>query len=183
MPTSWAAVYRRMSTLPVSGSTSTSTMCVVKEGPAPLGATEAATDMGPPVSINLPAISLNVSLSSFSALEKKTPSSNSTFSGSVSHSRAARAFISSMAWLVTSYTAQPLRRVVLLPAVRPLYPMESVSLMLGWTSSAAMPNASAHIIAMDVREPPMSGEPSARLTVPSLLMEMEQLAGIPALPQ
>ena len=44
--------------------------------------------------------------------------------------------------------------------------MASVSPMLGLTSSTGMPKTSANCWAIAVREPPMSTEPSTRLTLP-----------------
>ena len=55
--------------------------------------------------------------------------------------------------------------------------MESVSPMDGVTSSAAMPSTSATCMAMAARLPPMSGEPSTRLTVPSALTLATAVAG------
>src|SRR5438874_4041591 len=45
----------------------------------------------------------------------------------------------------------------------------SVSPTTGRTSPAPMPSASASCMAIEVREPPISVEPSTRLTVPSAL--------------
>src|SRR3989442_13221646 len=58
VPASWTTVARRMSTLPVSGSTSTSTITVQKAPPTPAGATVARPTIGAPVAFSLPAISL-----------------------------------------------------------------------------------------------------------------------------
>src|SRR5260370_3729473 len=58
-PTSGAATKRRIVTLPVSGSTSTSQNCVEKPGAMPPALTEAAAVIGPPVSAFLAASSLN----------------------------------------------------------------------------------------------------------------------------
>src|SRR6202049_1516066 len=58
-PTSWAATKRRIVTLPVSGSTSTSQNWVEKPGAMPPALTEAAAVIGPPVSAFLAASSLN----------------------------------------------------------------------------------------------------------------------------
>ena len=46
--------------------------------------------------------------------------------------------------------------------------MESVSTTAGFTCSASIPRVSATIMAMAARVPPMSAEPSSRLTVPSV---------------
>src|SRR5439155_11350374 len=58
-PTSCAATKRRIVTLPVSGSTSTSQNCVEKPGAMPPALTEAAAVIGPPVNAFLAANSLN----------------------------------------------------------------------------------------------------------------------------
>ena len=55
--------------------------------------------------------------------------------------------------------------------------MESVSTTAGLTSSTAMPSASATCIAITARLPPMSGDPSIRLTVPSGFTLATALAG------
>ena len=68
-------------------------------------------------------------------------------------------------------------KVRLLPPVTEVNPMESVSATEGLTSSGAIPNASASCMATAAREPPMSGDPSTRLTVPSALTLATTLAG------
>ena len=61
--------------------------------------------------------------------------------------------------------------------------MESVSPTLGLTSSAGMPSSSASCIEAEARVPPMSGEPSTRLTVPSGLTLAVAVDGPVPLPQ
>ena len=46
-----------------------------------------------------------------------------------------------------------------------------------------MPSSSAAIIVIEAREPPISGLPSLRLTVPSLLIAIETLVSPPKLNQ
>src|SRR5579872_157323 len=53
--------------------------------------------------------------------------------------------------------------------------MESVSTTVGRTSSAGIPSTSAACMAMEVRVPPISVEPSTRFTVPSALTLTVQL--------
>ena len=54
-----------------------------------------------------------------------------------------------------------------LPPVMEVQPMESVSPTCGLTSSAVMPSTSANCIATAALVPPMSGDPSTKLIVPS----------------
>jgi hypothetical protein len=49
--------------------------------------------------------------------------------------------------------------VVLLPPVTSVWPIESVSATTGLTSSMSSPSTSAMIIAIEMREPPISTEP------------------------
>src|SRR5262249_7334356 len=65
------------------------------------------------------------------------------------------------------YAAQPVLNVTPLPPVVEVKPMESVSPTVGCTSSTGIPSTSASCCATDARVPPMSGEPSTSLTVPS----------------
>ena len=55
--------------------------------------------------------------------------------------------------------------------------MESVSAMEGLISVAGIPNTSAKCMAIAARLPPMSGDPSTRLMVPSGLTLATALAG------
>jgi len=55
--------------------------------------------------------------------------------------------------------------------------MESVSTMDGLTASIGRPSTSATCMAMAARLPPMSGDPSTKLTVPSGLTLAMALAG------
>src|SRR5271168_183517 len=104
-PTSWAATKRKIFTLPVSGSTSTSQNWVAKPGATALGFTAAAAMIGPPVCARLAAISL-----SDSGLKSPTlllaglaqPSSQTTPSGSTSHILAARTHSSWIIFLVVA---------------------------------------------------------------------------------
>ena len=82
-----------------------------------------------------------------------------------------------------SYTAQPVANVVRLPPVTCVNPIESVSTTRGCTASYAMPSVSASCIASAARCPPMSTEPSTRLTSPSALSAANALDSRPALPQ
>ena len=65
---------RSKSTLPVSGSTVTSTSSPANEGPTCVGFELAEATKGPPVLFIFAATSLKVSRSSGSFLEMKTPS-------------------------------------------------------------------------------------------------------------
>ena len=72
--------------------------------------------------------------------------------------------------IAASYEAQPVAKVVRLPPVTIVIPIESVSTTCGFTSSYSRPIASANCIACEARCPPMSTEPITRLTVPSALV-------------
>ena len=63
--------------------------------------------------------------------------------------------------------AMPVAYVVRLPPVISVNAIESVSGTIGCTSSIAIPSVSASCIAIDVRVPPMSIDPSRSVTVPS----------------
>ena len=82
-----------------------------------------------------------------------------------------------------SCTAQPVAKVVRLPPVVPVQPIESVSTMAGFTSSYGMPSDSAWVIAIEARWPPMSTEPITRLTVPSALTLAYAADSLPPLNQ
>ena len=64
-----------------------------------------------------------------------------------------------------------------------VYPTVSVSATDGWTLSAGMPSTSAACMAIDVREPPMSVEPSTSVIVPSAFTPMWHLESKPMLNQ
>ena len=68
-------------------------------------------------------------------------------------------------------------KVTLLPPVTEVYPTESVSPTIGLMLSAGIPSTSAVCMANEARVPPMSGDPSTRLTVPSALTLAVALAG------
>ena len=70
--------------------------------------------------------------------------------------------------------AIPVAKVVRLPPVTLVKPTESVSATTGRTWCACSPSTSAACMAMEARVPPMSVEPSTRLTVPSSLTLMVQ---------
>src|SRR6266571_448174 len=83
-PTSCAATKRKIFTLPVSGSTSTSQNWVANPGATALGFTAAAATIGPPVCARLAAISLSDSGSKSPTLllaGLAQPSSQTTPSG------------------------------------------------------------------------------------------------------
>ena len=61
----------------------------------------------------------------------------------------------------------PLENVVRLPAVTRLKPSECVSAITARTRSTGMPNSSAAIIDIDMREPATSAVPRMIVTVPS----------------
>ena len=139
--------------------------------------------IGPPVASICAHSSLKVMFNSGSVFELSTPFSISSESRSTSQIIAARSSILLLTSWAASWAAQPVANVTRLPPVPAVYPTESVSAVAGCTSSAAIPKTSAACMAIDVREPPMSVEPSTRLIVPSEFTEMKQLDGIPALNQ
>ena len=156
-----------MSTFPVSGSTSTSTMLAEYDPLWPTGLRFALPTTGPPVSGSIPAISRNDMRSSVSETCSTPPSSYRTWSGDTSQIRAARSVSWPMMSRAASWAAQPDLKATPLPPVFDVKPMESVSPILGITSSTGMPRTSASCWAMTVREPPISTEPSMRLILPS----------------
>src|SRR5581483_7546821 len=173
-------VNRRIVTLPVSGSTSTSAMAPENDPPTPRGFTVPRPTTGPPVSPNRPASSRNVIDWS---PDLYTPRSHVTVDASTFQSFAARSCICRTISCAASYAAHPVANVVRLPPVTAVYPIESVSTTVGRTSSAAIPRTSAACIAMDVRVPPISVDPSTRFTVPSAFTLIVQLDSNPTLNQ
>ncbi len=156
-----------MSTFPVSGSTSTSTMLPAKAGPTRVGLELAEALMGPPVRSCFPATSFQVSRFSFS--REKTPSSKPTSSTSASSRMAARSRICCLTSSAAVIVAMPVENAVRLPPVTPVQPTESVSPTVGWTSSTPSPSTSAACIARTALIPPISTEPVTRAIVPSAL--------------
>ena len=69
----------------------------------------------------------------------------------------------------------PPAKVTRLPPVEALNPIAVVSPTTGRTLSYGTPSTSATIIAIEAREPPMSGWPSVTVTVPSSLTWQEAL--------
>ena len=67
-------------------------------------------------------------------------------------------------------TAIPVANVTRLPPVTWLNPIEAVSPTIGRTFSTGMPSTSAAIMAIEAREPPISGLPETIVAVPSSLM-------------
>ena len=153
--------------MPVSGSTSTSTSVVAKPGPTPRAFTLARPVIGPPVRPKRGASCLIDIGGTPLPFAWSLPSRNSTSSGFFSHSFAARSINWRSASLAASYTAMPVAKVMRLPPVTSVWPIESVSAMIGRTSVTASPSTSAVIIAIEAREPPISGEPVTTLAVPS----------------
>src|SRR3984893_18740218 len=114
LPTSCAATKRRIVTLPVSGSTSTSQNWVEKPGAMPPAFTEAAAVIGPPVNAFLAASSLNDSGAKSPTLllaGLAQPSSQTTPSTSTSQIIPARPRISSTTFLLVPTTAVPCAQV------------------------------------------------------------------------
>lgn len=74
-----------------------------------------------------------------------------------------------MTFSVACTVAMPVAKVTRLPPVTPVNPIDAVSATIGFTRSTGMPSVSAAIIAIDAREPPISGLPEATLTEPSSL--------------
>ncbi len=77
----------------------------------------------------------------------------------------------------------PVAKVTRLPPVRNEKPIELVSPTIGRTFSTGMPSTSAAIIAIEAREPPMSGLPDTTTAVPSSLMWQAALDSPPMLNQ
>ena len=71
----------------------------------------------------------------------------------------------------------PILKVTPLPPAPELYPIESVSAMEGLTFSAGIPRTSATCIAIAALLPPISGDPSTKLTLPSGITLTTALAG------
>ena len=74
-------------------------------------------------------------------------------------------------------------KVTRLPPVRFEKPMLLVSPISTWTLLWSMPSSSAAMLAVEAREPPMSGWPVITTTVPSSLMFTWALDSPPALNQ
>ena len=74
-------------------------------------------------------------------------------------------------------------KVTRLPPVTSVCPTESVSATIGFTSSTGIPNVSANCMAIEVRVPPMSVEPSSSVTLPSLFSLASTLEVKPMLNQ
>ncbi len=123
--------------------------------------------IGPPVRAKRGASCLSVIGGTPLPLAKNLPSLNSTSSGFFSQILAARSFNWRSASLAASYTAMPVAKVTRLPPVTSVWPIESVSATIGRTSVTGSPSTSAVIIAIEAREPPISGEPVTTLAVPS----------------
>src|SRR5262249_12451331 len=172
-----------MVTFPVSGSTSTSTIWVPIDGPAPRGLTPARPVIGPPVAFWRAAICLKVSCLSASFVWQTTPSRYSTSSMGHSQVRAARSHICRLMSCAVSYDAQPVLNVTPLPPVLEVKPTESVSPTDGLTSSIGIPSTSASCWDTEARVPPISGEPSTSLTLPSGLTIAMALEGPVPWPQ
>jgi hypothetical protein len=83
---------------------------------------------------------------------------------------AARRFSWSMTFSVPCTVAMPVANVTRLPPVTCVKPIEAVSATIGFTRSTGIPSVSAAIIAIEAREPPISGLREATLTEPSSLM-------------
>ena len=79
--------------------------------------------------------------------------------------------------------AMPVAKVTRLPPVTWVKPIEAVSATIGFTRSSGMPRVSAAIIAIEAREPPISGLPEATLTEPSSLTCTAALNSPPTLNQ
>ena len=165
------AVQRRMSTLPVSGSTSTSMMLPAITGPTPVEVADAEAVSGPPVRIMRFATSAMVMRSSV-LVQVNTPSANSTLSGSTSHTRAHRWAIWSRRSSDAAMAARPVSKAIRLPPVVAVQPTVSVSTTVGAMRSTSIPRVSATCMATAVRVPPMSTDPVIRFRVPSALTLM-----------
>ncbi len=111
------------------------------------------------------------------------PSFHSTASGGMSQIIAARCFSCSTTFSAAWVAAMPVAKVTRLPPVRNENPIELVSPTIGRTFSTGMPSTSAAIIAIEAREPPMSGLPDTTTAVPSSLMCTAALDSPPMLNQ
>ncbi len=96
---------------------------------------------------------------------------------------AARFFNSSTTFSAACVVAMPVAKVTRLPPVRNEKPIELVSATIGRTRSTGMPRISAAIIAIEAREPPISGVPTATTAVPSSLTWIAALDSPPMLNQ
>ena len=96
-----------MSTLPVSVSTSTSTMLPPNVDPTPVLFVETAQVIGPPVRRSRPANCRKVMRSAGFFAQVKTPCWNSTSSGCTSQIRAARAIICRLTSSAAAMAARP----------------------------------------------------------------------------
>ena len=79
--------------------------------------------------------------------------------------------------------AMPVAKVTRLPPVTWVKLIEAVSATIGLTRSIGTPRVSAAIIAIEAREPPISGLPEATLTEPSSLTCTAALNSPPTLNQ
>ena len=158
----------------------------MKPGPWPCALICTSALIGPPVRAALAAIAARSSGSKLPALApagKALPSFHSTASGLMSQMTAARFFSSSTTFCAAWVTAMPPAKVTRLPPVEALKPIAVVSPTTGRTLSNGTPSTSATIIAIEAREPPMSGWPSVTVTVPSSLTWQAALDSPPALCQ
>src|SRR6266487_2334221 len=159
-----------MVTRPVSGSTSRSTRCVPKLGPAPWALIRPRPPIGPPVlpaTLAKSATDMGFTFSASAPSGRTWPSENSTCSGLASQSLHARAQRSALMSVAASTMAIEPEKVERLPPVRKLKPSDPVSPMMGRTFPYGTPSSSAATAASDARRPPMSGVPAISDTVPS----------------
>jgi len=116
--------------------------------------------IGPPVRAERAAMATRSSGSKPPALAPAgitLPSFHSTASALISHMIAARFFSSSITFSVACVTAIPPAKVTWLTPVEALKPIAVVSPTTGRTCSNGMFSTSATIIAIEAREPPISG--------------------------
>ena len=96
---------------------------------------------------------------------------------------AARFLSSSTTFSAACTVAMPVAKVTRLPPVMPVMPICAVSPTMGRTFSYGTPSTSAAIIAIEAREPPISGLPDTTLMVPSSFTNTEAELSPPMLNQ
>jgi hypothetical protein len=106
-----------------------------------------------------------------------------TASGSIFQILAARSHRVLMTFSADCVTTIAEAKVTRLPPVRLEKPMLLVSPISTWILLWSIPSNSAAILAVEAREPPMSGWPVMTTTDPSSLMRISALDSPPALNQ
>ena len=139
-------------------------------GPAPCAFTDTSDVTGPPVRAAFSAISASDSGSNAPALVPAgcaAPSRQSTASGVMSQIIAARCLSCSTTFSAAMVAAMPVANVTRDPPVTWVKPIDAVSATIVRTLSAGTCSASATMMPIEAREPPMSGLPDTATTEPS----------------